>query len=267
MRRRRFSISNCDPTGMIGPIYRLTDAGRKAWESQDLAVPSDYRFILWLIDFHGQDHLDTLVRQFPEQLLSECLAEMEELRLIEQVPLAQDVGAGHAANALDKTALFSTAQGDILAARQSLSHHGAYLAEDRLKGRRAIAKSPSETTILIVEDDPDQLVLADLRVSMAGYAVRIANSEAALLRSLAEKGTPDLLLLDVMLPDGNGFEILGKLRRHRSYTSLPIVLLTVKSDPSDIAKGLSLGADGYITKPYSKNILAHVVGRVLQPVT
>lgn len=249
---------------MIGPIYRVTAAGRQAWESKDLAVPSDYRFILWLIDFHGPEHLDTLMRQFPEQMLSECLAEMEELRLIEQVPFAQDAGAAQTANGLGKTeAGLSAGQGDILAARDSLSRHGAYLAEDRLKDRPAVAKLPSEITILIVEDDPDHLALAELRVSMAGYAVRVANSQAALVRNLVEKGVPDLLLLDVMLPDGNGFEILTKLRRHRLYASLPIVLLTAKSDPADISKGLSLGADGYITKPYSKNILAEVVRKVL----
>ena len=246
---------------MIGPRYRLTDAGRKAWESQDVAIPSDYRFILWLIDFHGQDHLENLVRQFPEQLLSDCLEELEELRLIKQVPLAQDIRAGTSAK---NVPVFTLGQDELLTARHSLSRHGAYLAEDRLKGRPPIAKPPSEITILIVEDDPDQLALADLRVSMAGYAVRVANSQAALLKDLSEKGAPDLLLLDVMLPDGNGFEILSKLRRHRLYASLPIVMLTAKSAPADIAEGLSLGADGYVTKPYSKNILANVVKRVLE---
>jgi DNA-binding response OmpR family regulator len=112
-------------------------------------------------------------------------------------------------------------------------------------------------------DDPDQLALADLRVSAADYGVRTASSGAELTRRLLEEGPPDLLLLDVMLPDGNGFDILAKLRRHPKFAELPIVLLTVVSDVEHVATGLGLGADGYVTKPYSKNILVGVIKGVL----
>jgi CheY-like chemotaxis protein len=245
---------------MIGKIFFLTGAGRKALETQDAAVPSDFRFILWLIDFHGQERLERLDRLFPEQRIAECLEEMEELRLIEHVPLGQDVSAGSEAR---RAPVISLSEDELRTASSSLLRHGAYLAEARLKGRAAIAKSPSEIAILIVEDDPDQLALADLRVSMAGYAVRVADSRAALLKNLAEKGKPDLLLLDVVLPDGDGFEILSKLRKHRSFSELPVVMLTAKSDAADIVMGLSLGADGYVTKPYTKNLLVKVVQQVL----
>jgi DNA-binding response OmpR family regulator len=67
-----------------------------------------------------------------------------------------------------------------------------------------------------------------------------------------------------MLPDGDGFEVLAKMRRHQALGSLPIVLLTAKTDPADIGKGLALGADGYITKPYTRNLLADVIRRVLK---
>jgi DNA-binding response OmpR family regulator len=78
-----------------------------------------------------------------------------------------------------------------------------------------------------------------------------------------DDGAPDLLLLDVQLPDGDGFDILVRMRRHKVLSDLPIVLLTVQSDPQAIGRGLALGADGYVTKPYTKNILADVVRRVL----
>jgi DNA-binding response OmpR family regulator len=118
--------------------------------------------------------------------------------------------------------------------------------------------------VLIVEDDPDQLALADLRVSMAGYKVRVAKSVNEFLHSMLDEGAPDLLLLDVVLPDGNGFELLTKMRRHAVLGSLPIVMLTAENEAEDIGKGLLLGADGYITKPYTKNILADVIRRVLK---
>jgi DNA-binding response OmpR family regulator len=116
----------------------------------------------------------------------------------------------------------------------------------------------------VVEDDPDQLALADLRVSMAGYQVRVAGSGQALKDSLRAMGLPDVLLLDVMLPDADGFAILAGMRRHPRLALLPVILLTAKDSPADISRGLALGADGYVTKPYTKNILADTIRRVLK---
>src|SRR6185436_10785152 len=97
-----------------------------------------------------------------------------------------------------------------------------------------LRKAAADTAVLIVEDDPDQLALADLRVSMAGYQVRVANSVNSFLQTMLDDGAPDLLLLDVALPDGDGFEVLAKLRRHQALSSLPVVMLTAKRDPAAI---------------------------------
>ena len=85
-----------------------------------------------------------------------------------------------------------------------------------------------------------------------------------LSRNLREDRRPHLVLLDVMLPDGNGFELLAKLRASPEFATLPVVMLTAKTQLADIHNGLALGADGYITKPYSKQQLAEVIGRVLK---
>ena len=249
---------------MSAPQYRVTVTGRKAWQTKDVAVPSDYRTILWVMDVHGPRQVESLLRFFSEELLSGCLAEMEELKLLERFAGLDDDQSESPGVSADVTPIVAMTPDDLLFANDSLSSRGAYLSDERLKGRRASAKAPSETAILIVEDDPDQLALADVRVSMAGYVVRVANSQAALLRSMAEEGMPDLILLDVTLPDGNGFDILATLRTLPSFAPLPIVMLTAKTDPNDIVRGLSLGADGYITKPYSKEVLAKVISYVLQ---
>jgi two-component system OmpR family response regulator len=98
---------------------------------------------------------------------------------------------------------------------------------------------------------------------MEGYVVSTAESATALRESLANETAPDLLLLDVMLPDGDGLDILSNIRRHSRLALLPIVLLTAKDAPADIETGLALGADGYMTKPYSKASLAEVIRYVL----
>jgi CheY-like chemotaxis protein len=237
------------------PRYQLTEAGRAAWESQDTAVPADYRLILWLLEFHGNDTTESAFRRFPDNLLGEWLGEMAELGLVELATSGPRYMPERPVDA-----------GATVSAMEMLSRGGAYVAEHRLRERQPAGKPRSGTVVLIVEDDADQLALADLRVSMAGYSVRVATSAEALTRSFAADGPPDLLLLDLQLPDGDGFDILWKLRRHRKYAGLPVILLTARADAEDIGKGLALGADGYVTKPYSKNLLAGVIEKVLKHV-
>jgi CheY-like chemotaxis protein len=247
-------------------IYRLTDAGRSAWESEDMAVPEDYRRILWLMDFHGQEGVvGELLRRYPKNVLDEWLTEMEDLGLIEPFEGQQD-GSAFSTREADRTLGLDQARmrRDGEPASAALARTGAYISADRLSRRPAPRKPPADCVVLIVEDDPDQLALADLRVSMAGYKVRVAKSVNEFLHSMLDEGAPDLLLLDVLLPDGNGFDLLAKLRRHPVLGSLPIVMLTSENEPEDIGKGLLLGADGYITKPYTKKILADVIRRVLK---
>ncbi|HEX6529250.1 MAG TPA: response regulator [Burkholderiales bacterium] len=249
---------------MAERIYRLTAAGRAAWEEQDAAVPADYRRILWMMDVQGQGGVaEALSKLYPAEMLEEWLAELEEIGLIECLPEGE---AGFAPRAADSTQALDQDHVKEAAkiAGAALARSGAYLALDRLRRRPLPAKERADTVVLIVEDDPDQLALADLRVSMAGYKVRIAGSVNGFLQALVDDGAPDLLLLDIMLPDGDGYDVLSKMRRHQALGSLPIVLLTARNDPADIGRGLALGADGYITKPYTKNILADVVERVLK---
>jgi CheY-like chemotaxis protein len=246
--------------------YRLTDAGREAWEGQDAAVPADYRRILWMMDFQGHDGVaDSLLSLYPMDMLDEWLSEMEEIGLIETVPDGQQVPSDFVPRHTDKTvALDKASLQQAVQAAGTLTRTGAFIATDRLTSRPEPSKARGESVVLIVEDDPDQLALADLRLHMAGYKVRVASSVNGFLQAMLDEGAPDLLLLDVMLPDGDGFEVLARMRRHQALGSLPIVMLTAKNEPADIGRGLVLGADGYITKPYTKNILADVIRRVLK---
>ena len=244
--------------------YRLTAAGREAWEGQDSAVPADYRRILWMMDVQGQGGVgEALSKLYPEEMLEEWLSELEEIGLIERIP---DGEQGFASRGPDRTLALDQGQISeaVRIAGASLARTGAYLALDRLRRRPLPSKTAAETVVLIVEDDPDQLALADLRVSMAGYKVRVAGSVNGFLQALVDEGAPDLLLLDIMLPDGDGLDVLSKMRRHQALGSLPIVLLTARNEPGDIGRGLALGADGYITKPYTKNILADAIERILK---
>jgi len=145
----------------------------------------------------------------------------------------------------------------------SLTRLGAYVNYERTSKRKPIGKTTAETIALVVEDDPDQLALAVLRLNAAGYATQTADSVRSLYHRL-QRRVPDALFLDVGLPDGDGFEVLASLRRNPAYADLPIIMLTVRTEPEDIARGLSLGADGYITKPYGRNTLDYVLRYTLK---
>lgn len=252
-------------------LVRLTAAGRKAfWEAQvrKPTLPTEYLRIMGLVEFQGHANvIRSYLRHYPDRLIDEWLAEIEELGLIETAPASAQAELAFAGGAralpplLEEDKRWFAQQ--ATAAGALLGRTGVYIAEARVQNRSLAQKPASETEILIVEDDPDQLALAELRVTMSGYRVRLCEGAKALLQALQARGAPDLVLLDVMLPDGDGFDILADLRRHPTLTLLPVIMLTVKGDPEDIQRGLALGADGYVTKPYSKAILAETIGRVL----
>jgi two-component system, OmpR family, phosphate regulon response regulator PhoB len=253
-------------------VYHLTPAGKDALSKKDASdLPLEYRRLLSLMEVEG--HIDVIrgrLRRFPDRLIEEWLKELEELKLIKSAQTGRkpaDITFTDTNQPtlpkLDDEDSKRLARTTVIAGA-TLLRQGSFLAVDRIANLPPIDKKPAQTVILLVEDDPDQLALAELRLTMAGYQVRSVDRAKALSRFLREQERPDLLLLDVMLPDGDGFDILGKLRARPEFAMLPIVLLTVKAELASIRKGLALGADGYITKPYSKNQLAEVIGRVLK---
>ena len=253
-------------------VYYLTAAGKDVLWAKDGAgdLPLEYRRLLALMEFEG--HIDVIrgrLRRFPDRLIEEWLKELEELKMIESeaAPQLEDITfTGRRVPLLpplDDEENKRLARTTVIAGA-TLLRSGSFLADERIANLPPLAKAPAETVILLVEDDPDQRALGQLRLAMAGYQVRSVDRAKALSRFLREEARPDLLLLDVMLPDGSGFDILGQLRGRPEFATLPIVLLTVKAELANIRNGLELGADGYITKPYSKNQLAEVIRRVLK---
>ena len=119
--------------------------------------------------------------------------------------------------------------------------------------------------ILVVEDEPNQVELIEFNLNSEGYEVVVArDGEEAL--NLAEEENPDLILLDWMLPKVSGIEVCRQLRRSKITREIPIVMLTARSEESDKIRGLDIGADDYITKPYSiKELLARVRAAMRRP--
>jgi two-component system alkaline phosphatase synthesis response regulator PhoP len=121
----------------------------------------------------------------------------------------------------------------------------------------------SKEKILVVDDEEDILELLKYNLSREGYQVSCTTSGEKTL-SLVETETPDLILLDLMLPGMDGLEVARQLKDKPNTKNVPIVMLTAKGEESDIVTGLELGADDYVTKPFSPRILLARVRAVLR---
>jgi DNA-binding response OmpR family regulator len=113
-----------------------------------------------------------------------------------------------------------------------------------------------------VDDEPEILELVEFNLQQAGYAVSTAAAGAAALKK-ARAQTPHLIILDVMLPEMDGLEICQTLRREPATATVPIILLTAKAAEIDRVLGLELGADDYLTKPFSPRELLLRVKKIL----
>jgi len=124
-------------------------------------------------------------------------------------------------------------------------------------------KNMSKARILIVDDEEDILELLRYNISKEGYdVISSENGEGCL--ELALSHSPDLIILDLMMPDIDGLEVCKKLKKDDKTKSIPVIMLTAKSMESDIIVGLELGADDYIAKPFSPRVLIARMKSVLR---
>jgi len=117
--------------------------------------------------------------------------------------------------------------------------------------------------ILVIDDEPDILELVRFGLTQEGFSVETAATARAGLECVARR-TPDLLVLDLMLPDMSGTEVCRRLRGQSETSDLPIVMLTARSEEVDRVVGFEIGADDYVTKPFSPRELALRVKAVLR---
>ena len=117
--------------------------------------------------------------------------------------------------------------------------------------------------VLVVDDEPDLLELVRINLAQAGYTVETAANGSDALTAL-RRAPPDVMILDLMLPDLSGTELCARVRADQRLAALPIIMLTAKSEEIDRVVGLELGADDYVTKPFSPRELALRVRAVLR---
>ena len=116
--------------------------------------------------------------------------------------------------------------------------------------------------ILVAADEPNIVISLEYLLKREGYSVVVARDGQEALDAIARE-TPDLVLLDVMMPKKTGFEVCQEVRANESLQGVKILMLTAKGRDTDMAKGTALGADAYMTKPFATRDLVQKVAQML----
>jgi DNA-binding response OmpR family regulator len=117
--------------------------------------------------------------------------------------------------------------------------------------------------ILIVDDEPNIVLSLEYLMRREGFEVAVAGDGEAALQAMAER-RPDLVILDVMLPRLNGFEVCRRIRSEPAWRGVRVLMLTAKGRETEMRKGLEVGADAYVTKPFSTRDLVAEIHRLLE---
>lgn len=160
--------------------------------------------------------------------------------------------------------LVASARQEATTGTPQLAKTGFYVAMARhASAGRVPPRNGERHSILVIEDDMSLLNLVGEVLAQEGFLTRFARDKTEINAEFNKPPLPDLLLLDVALPDTDGFHILERVRRTPRIARMPVIMMTGKSEVADLTRGLTLGADGYITKPFKVSALVSAVKTVL----
>lgn len=162
------------------------------------------------------------------------------------------------------TAIASAAvPASIDADTEFLRRNGYCVTMTRTLPARDDLASGRKRQVLIVEDTPEIAKLLQIFFKLEGLETRTAGNREEVVAALRQPIPPDLVILDVRLPDVNGFDILAKLRQHHTLREVPVIMLTAESTREAVIKGINGGADGFVSKPFEIEHLLKAVKAVL----
>ncbi|MDO8893217.1 MAG: response regulator [Sulfurimicrobium sp.] len=246
------------------PIFSKTARGVATLGDKKLALPREHYRLLGLVD--GRSSLSELAeksalsQEFVENVFSRLLAE----GLVKQLLVSADMKG--AAVSDDMTISVTELDPEEGVRAWAEAQRGARALHDqgfyahKVRPVQGVIGRPS---ILSVEDDPLLAQLLALLLTREGFDVRHAADGKAMFRTLDDT-VPDLVLLDVMLPDTSGFQLLEWIRKQPQLADLPVIMLTAQIGEEDVMHGLRAGADGYIFKPFSPEPLLQGIRSVLK---
>jgi len=255
-------------------VFVLTDAGASEIHGGATRLPADALAVLVMLDGRKTvADLEQAIPHVPAADLRNLVRSLLGARLVRAPTLAEESGGVE----VDFDAFFKAAAGDEAsspAAEKSADREAVYGAPElERKGyyvsiaRQAVkTRTPAagaKLVALVVEDDPDMAALIERLLGRDIFTVIVCSNREEVLARMRQRPPPDIMMLDLQLPDLNGFELLQKLKSHPQLKLMPVVVVTADAKPESVMRGLALGADGYITKPFDHNALVRGVKAVL----
>jgi len=256
-------------------VFVLTDTGASEIHRGTTQLPAEALEVLVMVDGKRTvAELEQAIPHVPAADLRNLLRSLLAASLLRAPTLAEQSGGVE----VDFDAFFKAADGggeaSSPAAEKSADREAVYGAPQlEQKGyyvsiaRQAVkARAPAaggKFVALVVEDDPDMAALIERLLGRDVFTVTVCSKRDEVLARMRQKPSPDIMMLDLQLPDLNGFDLLQKLKAHPQLKLMPVVVVTADAKPESVMRGLALGADGYITKPFDHGALVRGVKAVL----
>lgn len=261
-------MSSPAATGPKGDdIFAISKKGDDELKAADTSLSAAELQVLVLTD--GFSSVSEIAQRVPGISRDDVIAAFRKLAAGKQVvSVAESDGMGSGFSTIAVPAgFFSSLTADsnpeLEGGASILKKKGYYVRIARRPAANPEKKEGWKPTILVVDDDPDLQKLIRTYFMMEGLIPRAALKRDDIMIALRQQPAPDLVLLDVQLPDANGFEILAKMREHPVLRLMPVIMLTAEATRESVLKGLQGGADGYVTKPFEPDQLIVAVKAVL----
>lgn len=260
------SLETVDPNG----VYVPTESGSEQLHGG--STPLSAAALALLVLFDGKKNLTQvieaarglapeMVRRTAQALAREGYIEIARPEDEIKIDFSLLSGGQPAAPAADQASPEVQNEADNVA--QTLSLSGYYVSIARRAGERKKPSGGSTYSVLVVEDNPEIQRSLKFILTFEQFEPRFAGNREEVVAALRKLPSPDVILLDVNLPDANGFDILARIRQHPALKSIPIIMLTAMATREDVVRGIAGGANGYITKPFEREHVLHGIRSVL----
>lgn len=248
-------------------VFVITDTGNNELRGAATSLsPSELELLVHIDGKSTVAEIKARMRSLPPDAVVAALRKLSRDKLI---------AMAEKTNALDFVEFFNKAPpppspGAITEATAEASTGTSMLEKEgyyvrivrRATSVKQLARGQS-MSVVVIEDDPDLVKYLKQFLTSEGFDTRVATNRVEIVAELSRLPLPDLVLLDVMLPDADGFEILLKMRQHPALKAIRVVMLTGKATRDAVINGLAGGADGYITKPFETEVLSKAIKTVL----
>lgn len=250
-------------------VYALTEKGNRELHGAETSLSPQELELLVCVD--GRSTVAQIASSVPSLAMGGVTGALRKLLrdglidLADQIKFASADFGDFFSLAPAQLSAKAISDADVHAATgvSSLQKQGYYV---RIARRAAVERKPGGSekfSVLVIEDEPLLAKFLRQYLALEGLEARIAANRAEIIAELRRAPLPSVVLLDVMLPDADGFDVLLKMRGHPVLKSVPVIMLTAKATREAVLMGLAGGADGYVTKPFEPDVLIKAVKAVL----